>query len=255
MKTLAIVQARMTSTRLPGKVLLPILGKPMLVLQLERMRQAKALDGIVIATTINSADDSIVILAKQMGVACFRGSELDVLSRYAGAADAFAADSVVRITSDCPLMEPDLIDQAVGAFVQAHGKLDYISNMLQPSFPYGLAVEVFSRQALDQAHREAKLAAEREHVTPYIYWRPDQFRIRSINHSPDLSHHRWTVDTPEDFELISKIFSALYPSNPQFNMQQVLQLLEDHPDWMAINSHIDQIVPQATDPLKKKASA
>lgn len=255
MKTLAIVQARMTSTRLPGKVLLPILGKPMLVLQLERMRRAKALDGIVIATTTNSADDPIVSLARQEEVACFRGSEPDVLSRYAGAAQAYAADTIVRITSDCPLMEPGLIDQAVDAFVQANGKLDYASNMLQPSFPYGLAVEVFSRQALDQAHGEAKLDAEREHVTPYIYWRPEQFRILSIRHLSDLSHHRWTVDTPEDFELVSRIFSALYPANAQFNMQQVLQLLEDHPDWMAINSHIDQIIPQATDPLKKKASA
>lgn len=255
MKTLAIVQARMTSTRLPGKVLLPILGKPMLILQLERMRRAKALDDMVIATTVNAADDPIAHLADQEGVACFRGSEQDVLSRYAGAAQAFGGETIVRITSDCPLMEPDLIDQAVGAFVQSDGQLDYVSNMLQPSFPYGLAVEVFSRQVLDQAHREATLSAEREHVTPYIYWRPEQFRMKSINHLPDLSYHRWTVDTPEDFELVSKIFSALYSGNPQFNMQQVLQLLENHPDWMAINSHIDQKIPQATDPLKKKTTA
>jgi len=246
MKTLAIVQARMTSTRLPGKVLLPILGKPMLVLQLERMRRSKALDGIVIATTTNAADDRIAAMCVQEGVGCFRGSENDVLSRYAAAAQVFGADTVVRITSDCPLMEPDLIDQVVEAFLQASGQLDYVSNMLQPSFPLGLAVEVFSQRVLEHVHCEATQGAEREHVTPYIYWRPEQFRLRSITHHPNLSHHRWTVDTPEDFELVSKIFSELYPHNPQFNMQQVLQLLENHPDWLAINSHIDQKTPRTT---------
>ena len=244
MKAMAIVQARMTSTRLPGKVLLPILGVPMLSLQLERMRRASSLDGIVIATTVNASDDPIVELCIQQGVAYFRGSEQDVLSRYAEAANAFEIDVVVRITSDCPLIEPDLIDNAVGVFLQAHGNLDYVSNCLEPSCPYGLAVEVFSRQVLDQAHRLAAQPAEREHVTPYIYWRPGQFRIKLLTHNENLSHHRWTVDTPEDFELVSKIYGALYPQNPEFGMKQTLQLFDKHPAWMHINRHIDQKVPQ-----------
>lgn len=244
MKTMAIVQARMTSTRLPGKVLLPILGIPMLSLQLERMRRATSIDGIVIATTVNAADDPIVELCIQQGIAYFRGSEQDVLSRYAEAAQAFGIDVVVRVTSDCPLIEPDLIDKAVDIFLQAHGELDYVSNTLQPSFPYGLAVEVFSRQVLDEAHRLAVQHAEREHVTPYIYWRPQQFRLKSFTHSENLCHHRWTVDTPEDFELVSKIYGALYPKNPEFGIKQTLQLFDQHPAWMHINRHIDQKVPQ-----------
>lgn len=244
MKTMAIVQARMTSTRLPGKVLLPILGIPMLSLQLERMRRATSIDGIVIATTVNAADDPIVELCIQQGIAYFRGSEQDVLSRYAEAAQAFGIDVVVRVTSDCPLIEPDLMDKAVAIFLQAHGELDYVSNTLQPSFPYGLAVEVFSRQVLDHAHRLAVQHAEREHVTPYIYWRPQQFRLKSFTHSENLSHHRWTVDTSEDFELVSKIYGALYPKNPEFGMKQTLQLFDKHPAWMHINRHIDQKIPQ-----------
>lgn len=246
MTTLAIVQARMTSTRLPGKVLLPILGRPMLALQLERMRRSQLLGGIVIATTTNAADDPIVAMCAAEQVACFRGSEHDVLARYAGAAQAFSADTIVRITSDCPLMEPDLIDLSVGTFAQAQGQLDYVSNMLEPSFPYGLAVEVFSRDALEQAHRKATSNAEREHVTPYIYWRPEQFRLRSLPHCVDLSHHRWTVDTPKDFELISKIYSCLYPENPRFNRDQVLDLLAQFPALLDINRHIHQKTLQAT---------
>lgn len=244
MKTMAIVQARMTSTRLPGKVLLPILGVPMLSLQLERMRRANSLDGIVIATTVNASDDPIVELCNQLRVAYFRGSEQDVLSRYAEAAYAFGIDVVVRITSDCPLIGPDLIDKAVGVFLQARGDLDYVSNTLQPSFPYGLAVEVFSRRVLDHAHRLATQHAEREHVTPYIYWRPEQFRLKSLTHDENLSHHRWTVDTPEDFELISKIYGVLYPQNPAFDMNQTLKLFDKNPEWMHINRHIDQRLPQ-----------
>ena len=244
MKTMAIVQARMTSTRLPGKVMLPILGIPMLSLQLERMRRATSIDGIVIATTVNAADDPIVELCIQQGIAYFRGSEQDVLSRYAETAHAFGIDVVVRVTSDCPLIEPDLMDKVVNIFLHAHGELDYVSNTLQPSFPYGLAVEVFSRQVLDHAHRLAVQHAEREHVTPYIYWRPQQFRLKSFTHNENLSQHRWTVDTPEDFELVSKIYGALYPQNPKFGMKQTLQLFDKHPAWMQINRHIDQKVPQ-----------
>ena len=132
------------------------------------------------------------------------------------------------------------MDHAVSVLAGARGQIDYVSNMLEPSFPYGLAVEVFSREALRSAQLGAVQPAEREHVTPYIYRHPQQFHLRNISHETDLSHHRWTVDTPEDFDLISKIFSSLYPGNPQFNMQDVLALLEKNPDWFHINRHIQQ---------------
>jgi spore coat polysaccharide biosynthesis protein SpsF len=243
LRTVAIVQARMTSTRLPGKVLLPILGQPMLALQIERMRRAQLVDLIVVATTINAFDEPIVDFCKQHALPCFRGSEDDVLSRYAQAAIVYEADAIMRITSDCPLIEPALMNQAVSNFAQAQGQLDYISNMLKPTFPYGLAVEIFSREALRQAQACAVQPAEREHVTPYIYRHPEQFRLQNISYSADLSHHRWTVDTPEDFDLVSKIFSVLYPNNPQFNMQDVLNLLEENVAWPSINQHVKQKIP------------
>jgi len=243
MRTLAIVQARMTSTRLPGKVLKTILGRPMLSLQLERMRRSRRLDGIVVATTTNAADEPIVVLCGREGVPVHRGSEDDVLGRYAGAAREFDAGVVVRVTSDCPLIEPGLIDESVGLLADGGGKFDYVSNMLHPTYPYGLAVEAFPARVLFEADAAARSEAEREHVTPYIYAHPERYRLHSLRRSPDLSHHRWTVDTPEDFELVSRIFGALYPREPAFGMEQVLELLAKHPDWSEINRHVVQRKP------------
>lgn len=238
-RVLAVVQARMTSTRLPGKVLREVMGRPLLAYQIERMRRARAPDGIVIATTALPTDDSIVHLAAREGLDVVRGPEQDVLARYAKVALAFPdADTVVRLTSDCPLIDPELIDQAVDRFSQAG--CDYLSNMLQPTWPYGLAVEVFSREVLLTAAAQATDAREREHVTPFIYWRPQRFRIESMTRTPDLSAHRWTVDTPEDFELIRRILEALYPTNPAFRTDDVLSLLARHPAWAKINAHVAQ---------------
>lgn len=241
MKTAAIVQARMGSTRLQGKVLKPILGKPMLERQLERMRRARSLDGIVIATTEHAGDDPLAAFAVAQGLPVFRGSERDVLSRYAGAARTFGVETVVRVTSDCPLIEPSLIDEAVGVF--SAGGADYVSNMLEPTYPYGLAVEVFSSRSLEQAAARAVQPAEREHVTPYLYWNPGQFRPHALRMAPDLSHHRWTVDTPEDLELVRRVYGALYPSNPAFGMADILALLDANPSWAAINAHVVQKKP------------
>lgn len=234
----AIVQARMTSTRLPGKVLMPIAGRPMLSWQLERMRRASSLDRIVIATTTLASDDPVVALCEAEHFDVTRGSETDVLSRYVDAARRFDAATVVRLTSDCPLMDPALIDQAVQRFDLAG--CDYLSNMLQPSYPYGLAVEVMKAEALRAAGAEATHPQEREHVTPFIYWRPQRFQLESLTMSPDLSHHRWTVDTPQDFELVSRILAALYPHRPDFTVADVLALLDQHPDWVKINAHVEQ---------------
>lgn len=234
----AVVQARMTSTRLPGKVLMPIAGRPMLSWQLERMRGAARVDRIVIATTTNATDDPIVAWCEEQGCDVTRGSETDVLSRYAQAAAMYGAGTVVRLTSDCPLIDPALIDEAVDRFGAAG--CDYLSNMLLPSFPYGLAVEVMAAQALAAAQAEARDPQEREHVTPFIYWRPERFRLESLTTSPDLSGHRWTVDTPQDFELVSRILQGMAPRHPGFGWREVLALLAQHPEWGKINAQIEQ---------------
>ena len=234
-----IIQARLGSTRLAGKVLLPIAGRPMLSYQIERLKRCRLVDRIVVATTTQPADQAIVAFCESEGIACTRGSEHDVLSRYAEAAHAFDADVIVRVTSDCPLLDSQLVDDAVAAYSAGAG-VDYVSNMMHPTWPYGMAVEVTSRIALEQAYAEARDPAEREHVTPFIYWRPERYRLKSLTMQPDLSAHRWTVDTPEDFDLVSRILAVLYTRNPRFEMQDVLGLLEEHPDWPSINRHVTQ---------------
>lgn len=238
MTTLIIVQARMTSTRLPGKVLLPLAGEPMLMRLVERLCRVQRADGIVIATTTNVTDDPIAALCAQLGVPCHRGSEHDVLSRYADAARLHGADVVVRITSDCPLIDPALIDQVIATHEE--GGSDYVSNMLPPTWPYGMAVEVFSAAALAQVHAEATQAAEREHVTPFIYWHPERYRLRNVASPVNLSHHRWTVDTPEDYELVRRLLETLHPINPEFTQADILTLLDIHPDWMTLNQYVKQ---------------
>ena len=233
-----IVQARMGSTRLPGKVLRPIAGRPMLSYQLERLRLCQQVDKIVVATSVLPTDDAIATFCAQEKTAVVRGPELDVLARFALAAQATCADAVVRVTADCPLIEPALVDAAIEAF--GIGDCDYLSNMHPPTWPYGMAVEVMSRQSLEAADSEARDPAEREHVTPFLYWRPNRYRLGSITRQPDLSGHRWTVDTPEDFELVSRILETLYPANPTFTIDDVLALLDRHPDWIEINRHVAQ---------------
>ena len=222
----------MGSTRLPGKVLKDIAGRPMLSYQMERLRRVKRAERIVVATTDQPADDAVERFCQKEKIACVRGSEHDVLARYHLAIERFPADVVVRITADCPLIDPAIVDEAIAAY-----EPDYVSNMLEITYPYGMAVEVFSAQALREAHREAKDPAEREHVTPFIWRRPQRYRLKSLTMAPTLSHHRWTVDTPEDFELVSRLLKTL---KPHFTLQDVLAVLDEHPDWCAINAHVEQ---------------
>lgn len=238
MTTAIIVQARMTSTRLPGKVLKSVLGKPLLEYQIERLRRVEKAEALVIATTTNATDDPILEWCQALGVDVFRGSEQDVLSRYHGAAQAVRADVVVRVTSDCPLIDPQVIDQVIQVYRDSH--VDYASNALQRTFPRGMDTEVLSFTALTEAHQEATDPPQREHVTPFIYQHPERYTIAHATYPQDLSHHRWTVDTPEDFELIRRILEGLYPQVPLFSLQDCLALLERHPDWSAINAHIEQ---------------
>lgn len=232
-RVVIIVQARMGSTRLPGKILKKVLGKPLLSYLIERLRQAKQAHDIVIATTLNPQDEAIVELSQNERVSFMRGSEEDVLKRTLEAADLFQADIIVRITSDCPLIDPDLIDRAILAFSDC----DYLR---LEKFPRGLDVEVFSTQSLKEAHREAKEAREREHVTLFIREHPEQYRLKTLENDQDASIHRWTVDTPEDFELVSKMIEALYPTSPNFHLNDMLRLLEKHPEWSKINASIQQ---------------
>lgn len=239
-KVVVIIQARMNSSRLPGKVLRPVLGKSLLSYQLERLRRIPSADAICVATTRDRVDDAIVAFCAQERVECFRGSEQDVLERYAQAAAASGAGTVVRVTADCPLIDPAVVDRTIRFFLDAKGGYDYVSNVLERTYPRGMDCEVFSAELLNRAHREAKSPREREHVTPFFYENPAKFRLGSVTHAEDLSRFRWTVDTPQDWMLIEKILTALYPAKPRFVLQDVLDLLARHPDWSAINQDVRQ---------------
>ncbi|CAF24290.1 cytidylyltransferase domain-containing protein [Candidatus Protochlamydia amoebophila] len=240
MRTEIFVQARMGSTRLPGKVLKPVLGKPLLGYLLERLKDVKEVDEIVILSTTNSQDDVIEAYCQQLGIFCFRGSENDVLERYYQAALIRKVDVVIRITADCPLIDPDIIDQVVGLFKKEIFQYDYISNSFERTFPRGLDVEVFTFEALQTAFKMATSLIQKEHVTPFIYQNPGLFKLKNIAHHPSLHLYRWTVDTPEDFELIKLILENLYPHCPKFRLNDILHLLSLNPDWNLINAYIKQ---------------
>lgn len=239
MRIVLIDQARMSSTRLPGKILKQVLDKPLLLYQIERLKRAKRLSQIVIATTVNPQDDIIANTAKEQGVSVYRGSEEDVLQRYAETAKQFQADFIVRITSDCPLIDPAIIDACIEQFLKSP-QYDYISNTLDLTFPRGMDVEVFTQKALQTAHEKAKRTPEREHVTPYIYQHPDIFKIGHFKNSENLSQYRLTVDTQEDFDLIKMIIESLYPKDPEFNLEKIIKLLGKHPEWAEINAQVKQ---------------
>lgn len=240
MRILIVVQARMTSTRLPGKVLKKVLGKPLLEYQLERLKRVSNVDDVVVATTTNLTDDPIVTLCNQLNVSSYRGSEEDVLSRYYESAQLFDADVVVRITSDCPLIDPMVVDQVIHAYCLASPAKDYVANCLERTYPRGMDTEVFSFRVLKQIHVQATSKADREHVTPYIYRHPEKYRIGHVRHCEDQSQHRWTVDTMEDFLLVKVMLENLYPTLPYFSMEDCLRLHEQNPEWIRINSNIKQ---------------
>jgi spore coat polysaccharide biosynthesis protein SpsF len=243
-RTVAIIQARMGSTRLPAKVLLPLLGRPILSRVVERTARAKLVDEVVVATTVDPSDKRIVDLAVEQGWTVERGSESDLLDRYTQVARAHDADIVVRITSDCPLIDPALIDETIEAFVD--GGADYASSSLEPrTYPRGLDVEVIGRVALERAWREDGDPAWREHVTPYLYHHPDEFRLIRVSSPDDQSHHRWCVDTVEDYELVKRIYEALGADD--FTWRQALEVVDSHPSWASINRDVVQKVVPATD--------
>ncbi|MDZ4722672.1 MAG: glycosyltransferase family protein [candidate division Zixibacteria bacterium] len=231
---LGILQARYSSTRLPGKVLKPIVGTPMLFHQIERVRRASLLDGLIVATSADSSDDQLTIALHNRGIKCFRGSLDDVLDRFYQAASQSSPAHVVRLTGDCPLSDPDIIHDVIRFHLE--GGYDYSSNTIKPTFPDGLDVEIVRFTSLKQGWQKAKLKSEREHVTPYFYNNPDKFKIGSFTQSPDLSQLRWTVDNLQDFELIHEIYSSLYPVNSAFTTQDILSLLDERPELKTINT-------------------
>ncbi len=229
---LAILQARMSSTRLPGKVLRPILGQPMLGRQIERLRRAKRLTRIVVATSLGPDDDPVAQFCAGARVDCFRGDLDDVLSRFLGALAAFGpVDTFARLTADCPLADPELIDQAVEAHQAAGADCTQVQQTW--SYPKGLDVEVCQTSVLEGIALEAT-GADREHVTSFIYARPDRFRIHALNRDPPL-RYRWTVDTAEDFAFVTAVYEALYPANPAFTTDDILAWQARHPEQVLIN--------------------
>ena len=231
---LAILQARMSSTRLPGKVLAPLHGKPMMLRQIERASRALSFDKLLVATSDQADDDPVAAACAEAGIACFRGSLHDVLDRFHQAAAPYAPSHIVRLTADCPLADWTVIDRAVEHAVS--GGYAYVSNVFPPSWPHGLDLEVVTFEALETAWREAALPSEREHVLPFVHKRPERFPRGNIAFGEDLSHMRWTVDEPADLEFVRAVYDALYPGDPAFTTADVIAYLLDHPEVAAINA-------------------
>jgi spore coat polysaccharide biosynthesis protein SpsF len=232
----AVFQARMRSTRLPNKLLLDLCGKPLLLRVVERIRGARTVDQIVIATTTAPGDGVLLDFARRHGLASYAGSEEDVLDRFHQAARTFGAGVIVRITTDDPFKDPGVTDQFVRHLLERPG-LDYVSNTIQPTYPEGIDTEVFTFAALEKAWREARLPSEREHVTPYIWKNPGKFRIENLRHDEDLSAWRWTLDYEQDVDFARKVYEAL-DADGLFSMDEIVRFLRAHPEVAAINSNV-----------------
>jgi len=238
-KIVAAIQARMGSTRLPGKVLMDIGGETTLARVVKRVRRAALVEEIVVATTDSPGDDAIVRECERLGVSCFRGCESDVLDRYYQASQAFACDLIVRITSDCPLIDGSVIDDTIRTFCA--DRADYASNVFPRTYPRGLDTEVFSASALARAWQQACKPHQREHVTPYFYEHPQIFRTAAHRASRDYSHYRWTLDTDEDLQLIRAIYARL-GNRDDLRWQDAIAVMEREPELASLNS---QVVPKA----------
>jgi spore coat polysaccharide biosynthesis protein SpsF len=237
LKIVAVIQARTGSTRLPGKVLKDIGGETMLARVIGRLSRASLINEVLVATTDTAADDAIVTECRKFSIPVSRGDEKDVLDRYFRAAQLSKAEIVVRITSDCPLIDPQVTDKTIAAFLES--RPDYASNVIQRTYPRGLDTEVMSMAALERAWRQARKPYERELVTPYIYEHPAEFKLVSVTGEQDYSSHRWTVDTVEDLEFVRAVYSRFAPDAP-FSGRDVLDLLEREPQLTELNRSVEQ---------------
>lgn len=237
MNIVTVIQARISSTRLPGKVLLPILGKPLLIRMIERVMRAKLIGTLVIATSTNSEDDQIEELCMRSNLNCYRGHLTDLLDRHYQVAKLYNADAVVKIPSDCPLIDHHIIDKVIRFYID-NEDLDYVSNLHPATYPDGNDVEIFSFEALEHAWRDATKDFEREHTTPFMWEHNDSFNIGNVEWETglDLSTSlRFTIDYEEDYIFIKKVFEELYPVNPDFGLNDILRLLEQKPEIIEIN--------------------
>ena len=239
-KVVTVIQARTGSTRLPNKVLRPLAGAPLLQRIVERVRAAELAGTVVVATTTEPGDDPIEALCAAADIACFRGDPLDLLDRHYRAGLAHGATAVVKIPSDCPLIDPRVIDRVLGHFLDHPSKFDFVSNLHPASYPDGNDVEVMTIDALATAWREASRPLEREHTTPYLWENPDRFRLGNILWERGLDYsksHRWTIDYEEDYQFIRAVYDALYPTNPRFGLDDILAFVAANPTVAALNAH------------------
>jgi len=234
-KASVIIQARMGSTRLPNKVLMPLAGKPVLEHVIRRCQHAQMVGRVIVATTVDPQDLAVVNFASGLGVGVFCGSVSDVLDRYYQTARLFEVQHIVRITADCPMIDPDVIDLVIGRYFDEGA--DYAANILKPTYPDGEDVEVFSFNVLQQSWQEARMLSEREHVTPYMIKSGD-FKKINVAHNLDLNQYRWTLDEPRDYQKLSAVFDALYQKDAFFHMNDIVQFLAGHPDIDRMNADI-----------------
>ena len=245
MKKVIIIQARMTSSRLPGKILKQVGGKPMLVQQLNRLKNCELVDEIVIATTVNEADNGVAELAKSENIVCFRGDEKDVLSRYVGAAKQSKADVIIRLTADCPLIDSEVVDKVIGELIHNSDKYDYASNTEQRTYPRGLDVEAFFTDTLFRIDRLGKSKTAREHVTTYLRGENiSLFLIRQVCDNIDNSDLRLTVDNSEDLELIRRLYDELDLNEKEISYKEIIEYLRLNPELIEINKGIETWNPK-----------
>ena len=237
---MCIIEARFASTRLPGKVLKPILGEPMLARMIERLRRATTINSLVVATSTSSADDAVAKAAVGAGAETFRGSEDDVLARVVGAARENNADVIAEVTGDCPLHDPAIVDSVVADYLA--GGADFVSNIHPYTTPRGTDVRVFSADALAEIERTSNDPADREHVSLHFWEHPEKYRLRNVafDFPPSAAQLRLTVDTAKDFALVTAVYQELYPQNPFFSIADVISLLEQRPDLASINADVEQ---------------
>ena len=234
----AFIQARMTSSRLPGKVLKTIMERPMLELQIERVKACETIDKIVVVTSISSEDQAVVEFCKQLAVDVFCGNLENVLDRFYQAARQYKPDYIVRLTGDCPLIDPTVIDALIRLFFKKKG--DYGTNCMPPTFPDGLDAEIFSTHNLMIAWQEATLPSHLEHISLFFETQPERFKITNLANHTNLSDLRWTVDEPEDFEFAARVFETLYPLKPLFGMDDIVALLTERPDLVELNRRFER---------------
>jgi spore coat polysaccharide biosynthesis protein SpsF len=233
-----LVQARMGSTRLPGKIMLPLCGKPLLVRMVERVKKTALAGTVVVVTTTDKEDDQVEQLCISENIPVYRGHPTDLLDRHYSAALKHKADLVLKVPSDCPLIDPAVIDKVIRYSLDHSGEYDYVSNLHPASYPDGNDVEVMTMAALETAWKNASRTLEREHTTPYIWENPQLFRIGNVlwESGKDFStSHRWTIDYPEDYEFIKSVYEKFFPSNPVFRLNEILDLLENNPGIFDLN--------------------